>query len=258
MIHETLFRAQCVALIATLGASATLHADPIPYAAVAPTINGLTDDAAWQRAAWRDIKYLTLGTPPSASDFSGRYKLLWNEAGLYLLAEIVDDVLIDAHPDPLERYWDDDTLEIFVDADASGGDHLYNYSAFAYHVALDNQAVDVGPFQSEEEAGNEHRFVRTFPDHIASSWQRANRAPHTIMWEVHIKVFGDDFNDDANTQPLRLSAGRTLGFMVAYCDADDTQGRQHFVGDVDIEPVNGDRNRGYIDADVFRRVTLVR
>ena len=34
--------------------------------------------------------------------------------------------------------------EIFIDEDNSGGNHQFNFNAFAYHIALDNQAVDIG------------------------------------------------------------------------------------------------------------------
>ena len=50
---------------------------------------------------------------------------------------------IDQHADPKYFYWDDDCLEIFIDEDAFGGDHEFNYNAFAYNVALDNQIVDI-------------------------------------------------------------------------------------------------------------------
>ena len=42
------------------------------------------------------------------NDFSGRFKLLWDEHYLYLMAEITDDILFDQHADPLKLYWDDD------------------------------------------------------------------------------------------------------------------------------------------------------
>ena len=45
--------------------------------------------------------------------------------------------------------------------------------------------------------------------------------------------------------------------MVSYCDSDRTAGREHFMGNVLIEPVNGDRVRGYIDAGVFGTIQLV-
>ena len=52
------------------------------------------------------------GSAPESGDFSGRYKLRWNKDALYLLAEIQDDHLSDTYANPLERYWDDDCLEI--------------------------------------------------------------------------------------------------------------------------------------------------
>lgn len=117
----------------------------VAYSAKAPSIDGTNlDDAIWQQAAWQPMPYLMAGTKPASSDFAGRYRLLWDDKYLYLQAEIVDDVLWDSRPNPLEAYWDDDALEVFIDSDASGGKHLDNHSALAYHVALDNQAVDMG------------------------------------------------------------------------------------------------------------------
>ena len=42
-------------------------------------------------------------------------------------------------------------MEIFIDADAGGGDYLHNYNAFAYCISADNQAADMGPFLSDED-----------------------------------------------------------------------------------------------------------
>ena len=86
------------------------HAYQAPKASKAPTIDGVADDLAWQRAEWANIDQLTLGEKPSNNDFSGRFKLVWTSQKLYILAEIIDDVLIDTNADPLELYWEDDTL----------------------------------------------------------------------------------------------------------------------------------------------------
>ncbi|MEO0575959.1 MAG: sugar-binding protein [Pseudomonadota bacterium] len=239
------------ALTLALLTAACVQADEPRYVAVAPTIDGLPTDAAWAQSQWRQIDDVIIGSDLAPDDFDGRYKLLWNESGLFLLAEIRDDILIDTHADPLAHYWDDDALEIFIDADASGGEHLYDYNAYAYHVALDNQAVDIGPFRSKQDRENGRRYVRTFPEHIESRWQRSLDDPHLIYWEVAITVHGEDAD-----APVQLDHGHTLGFMLSYCDADDATGRQHFIGDVDIAAVDGDRNRGYIDASVFRKITL--
>jgi len=125
-----------------ISTSFACNAYEAPYALNAPIIDGQSIDSAWRAAPWQSIDQLSLGTQPSTDDFSGRFKVVWTESKLFLLAEITDDVLIDTHADPLELYWEDDTLEIFLDEDKSGGKHLDNYNAFAYHLALDNQAVD--------------------------------------------------------------------------------------------------------------------
>ena len=133
-----------------LSPAAQAKQDSVMFTANAPVIDGVANDAAWKEGDWHDMTSLMWGTNPEPSDFSGRYKLRWDKKALYLLAEIQDDHLSDTYANPLERYWDDDFLEIFIDADASGGDHLNNYNAFAYLLALDNQVVDIGPNEAGE------------------------------------------------------------------------------------------------------------
>ncbi|MGB5697454.1 MAG: sugar-binding protein, partial [Polyangiales bacterium] len=115
-----------------------------PKAKRAPTIDGVADEAIWQQAPWQEITHRWLGPEYSPEDFQGRFKVAWTPERIYILAELVDDILFDSHRDPLVQYWDDDCLEIFLDEDYSGGDHQYNHNAFAYHVSLDNQAIDIG------------------------------------------------------------------------------------------------------------------
>lgn len=236
-------------------------ANEAPRADIAPAIDGNADDNAWQRAKWQDLNFLMAGSLPNSDDFSARYKVVWTPEHLYLLAEITDDVLLDSHPDPLQFYWDDDALEIFIDEDASGGLHRHDYNAFAYHLALDNQAVDIGPFRSEEDRAAGIQNTRTFPEHVTAVWRRSLDSPHRIVWEVRISVFGDDYKERyaagaEPATPVTLHAGKKLGFMVAYCDADSAAGREHFMGDTAIEAVDGDRNLGYIDAGVFGTLSL--
>ena len=77
-----------------------------PRAAVAPVIDGVADDAAWERAEWRDISARWLGPEYTSDDFQGRFKVVWTEKRIYVLGEFVDDVLIDSHRDPLVQYVD--------------------------------------------------------------------------------------------------------------------------------------------------------
>ena len=234
-----------IVLVGFLLVLSNTFAFEIPMATTPPTIDGDPGDPSWAHAEWRTIDQLILGEQPSKDDFSGRYKLLWTENQLYMLAEIIDDVLIDKHASPLNNYWEDDALEILIDEDASGGDHLKNFNAFAYHIALDNQAVDINR-EGEPELLN---------DHVESLWKRD---PDTgkVIWEIALALYDDDYHP--SSLPLKLSENKEIGIMIAYCDADDLSGRQNFLTSYDIKAVDGSKNRAYIDADVFEKARLIK
>jgi hypothetical protein len=183
---------------------------------------------------------------PKPEDFYGRYKLLWDNNYLYLQAEITDNILFDKTPDPRVNYWDDDCLEVFIDSDASGGNHQYNHSAFAYHIALDNQAVDIG----------DDKQVHLYNDHLTSYWQRDQIQPEKIIWEVALKLFPNHYSDNQPLPSITLKPEQKIGFMLAYCDNDGSATREHFMGSHKIKAVNGDTNRGWIDANVFGSIQL--
>lgn len=221
-----------------------------PQASGALTIDGRGEEPDWQQAVWRPLQYLMDGRAPvSALDFSARYRAVWRSDALYLLVEVRDDVLLDSVADPLDRYWDDDALEVFVDEDNAGGPHQFDDAAYAYHIALDGQVVDIGPRGPGEAPG-----PRTYPDHVQARWTRDPDDPTLLIWEVRVRLYAQG----APEQPVRLHAGKRIGFMLAYCDSDQPgKGREHFVGDIEIPARNGSRNLGYLDADVFGVMLLV-
>lgn len=215
----------------------------VPRASIAPIIDGNSSDSAWVAARWRPIDNIWLGGPLDPADFSGRYKLAWTEHKLYVMVEFTDDVLVDFHRDPLNQYWDDDCLEIFIDEDHSGGNHQYNHNAFAYHMSLDNQAIDIGTDKS----------ARNYTHHTQSQWRQQG---DKVIWEVAIDIYTDQYRDDAeDNKPTTLATGKLMGFMLAYCDNDHSELREHFIGS---EYAAGDhKDRGWIDANLFGTLELV-
>ncbi len=207
-----------------------------------PVINGKADDPIWSDTDWLPLNELWLGEAHTEDDFSGRYKLSWAEDALYLLAEIKDDVLIDKNSDPLQAWWDDDCLEIFIDEDNSGGEHQYNHNAFAYHIALDGNVVDM----STEKTG------KLYNSHIES--KRTTKG-NTSIWEVKILLFDDSYNDDGENTPLKLYIGKIIGFALAYCDNDYSKERENFIGSIYVE--GKDKNKGWIDANIFGTLKLI-
>jgi hypothetical protein len=213
-----------------------------PRATIAPSIDGVADDAAWGRAPWKALAHRWLGPEYSESDFAGRFKVTWTETRIYLLVEIVDDVLLDSHRDPLVQYWDDDCLEIFLDEDHSGGDHQYNHNAFAYHLSLDNQAIDIGT----------NRKPQSYSHHLDSHWKQLG---NKVVWELAIDVYTDQYIDGASdNKPVSLMAGKVLGLLLAYCDNDGSELRENFIGSEAV--LSGAKDRAWIDASVFGTLVL--
>ncbi len=208
-----------------------------------PIIDGIGDDNCWEHAQWADINYLWLGEEVEANDFSGRYKIVWSKERLYFLIEIIDDVLSDTHPDALIDYYKDDTLEIFLDEDNSGGDHKYNYNAIAYHIALDYNVVDL----------NKSGAPQLYNEHLN---MKRTKSADTCTWEIEVKVFSDKYDETSTSnQPVDLASGKVLGFGIAYCDNDGGEDRESFLGSFDIP--GSDKNLAWQNADVFSSLKLI-
>lgn len=204
-------------------------------------IDGKANEDIWAKAEWQPLDQLWIGEMPDAQDFQGRYKIAWSEDMLLVLAEITDDTLTDIHADGLKNYWDDDCLEIFVDEDASGGNHQYSHNAFAYHLSLDGKAVDISP----------DTVFTYYNDHVR---QARTQQGHLSVWEVGVKIFDDTYRDGAQNTPVKLAKGKKMGFALAYCDNDRSPEREHFMGSVYVP--GEDKNQGWKDAGIFGELTL--
>jgi len=213
-----------------------------PHAGETVNVDGIADEKVWRKAKWQNLEHRWLGPEYSKEDFQGRYKVIWSKSKLYILTEIVDDILIDMHRNPLTQYWDDDTLEIFLDEDFSGGDHQYNHNAFAYHMSLDNQAIDIGT----------NKLAQKYSHHVESRWQQQG---DKLIWEVSIDIYTDTYQDQGqDNKAVELFAGKVMGLMVAYCDNDGSELRENFVGSESAAGKAPDR--GWKDAGMFGKLIL--
>ncbi len=213
-----------------------------PRAISTPVIDGSVE-AVWERAAWAPIDVFWLGTQsnPSAQDYSGRYKALWDEDYLYLLFDVTDDRIYDGVRDALDRYWEDDTVELFIDENKNGGQHGYNTSAWAYHISTYGDVVDYttsGP--------------KLLNDHITSRLV-SNGSKH--LWEIRVRIYGEDYADWKTNTPLKLFAGKLMGFSACYIDNDGSPQRESMMGSVNT--AGHKNNQGYLDASVFGSLRLV-
>lgn len=213
-----------------------------PRATTTPVIDGVMD-TVWDAAPWAPIDVYWLGTQrPSAQDFSGRYKAMWDAGNLYLLFDITDDVLFDNWANPLEHYWDDDSVEIFLDENKNGGNHQYNTSAWAYHVSIFGDVVDFTNSTTPKLLNN----------HIT---MRKVSVGTKHLWEMSVRVYGENYDDAKTNIPLTLFVGKQMGFSAAYNDNDSSSQRESMIGSVDTQGHKNDQ--GYINASVFGSMTLV-
>jgi len=208
-----------------------------------PVIDGYASEAFWgDTIPWYPLEYVWLPYDDyiAPEDFTGRFKLSWTDDRLLLLVEIVDDVLYDIYSNPLDNYWNDDCVEVFLDEDHSGGSHGNNYNAFAYHVSTTFDVVDGGTGTSA-----------LFNSHIDAAWTQDG---NVYTWELSIKVFDDTYVDESST-PVTLTNGKEMGYSLAYCDNDASTYRENFIGSKYLE--ESVSNDSYLNASLFGTLTLV-
>jgi hypothetical protein len=212
-------------------------------ASVAPKIDGSTNDACWANAYWAPIDQLWVGTATSnPNNYSGRYKVSWDDSLVYIIMEITDDIFHDTHANPLQNYWDDDCIEIFIDEDKSGGNHQFNYNAFAYHVSPFGDIVD---------------YNTTGPALFNQNlYFDLDTNGNVYTWEVAMRIHNLNFNpNNPNASRVNLTANKVMGFSLAYNDSDAKNSRERMYGSQVIEGANKDLS--YINADVFGTLTLL-
>ncbi|MCL2176183.1 MAG: CBM9 family sugar-binding protein [Treponema sp.] len=255
------------------------------FAETAPTIDGNGNDPAWEKAEWKPIAQVwmapgsngnaneTVFSPtPSSKNFYGRYKIIWTEDRLYYLAEITDNILVHGR-DPYVNPENDDCLELFINSNGKGGNHVANNTAIAYHMKLDEEnAMDyvsgqqnVLPFRNGFIKRNHHLKYRI--GNLDLPNRRSIDGTNEYTWEVEMKIYPDTLpvNDNPDTSPPavpeKLSEGKVLRFAVAYCDADAKGQREYFMGSVFIDEnnfSNRSRNQAYLTADVYAKLYLVK
>lgn len=207
-------------------------------------IDGQAKDACWESATWYTMNqvWLPFGEEMKDGDFEGRFKLAWDSAYLYLLVEVIDDSLSDDHADPLQNWWDDDCVEIFIDEDRSKGDHQNNNNAFAYHVSLFYDAIDMGA-----NGGVNYKENLTIAMDTISE--------NTYQWEFAIKQYDKTFSPTkAEDSRVYLTPNKIMGFSIAYCDNDETSSRENFIGNMIMNASNSNDN--YKTANYFGTLQL--
>ncbi len=209
-------------------------------------IDGQATEECWATAEWHPINqvWIPWNEKMKEGDFNGRFKVSWDREYLYVLVEVVDDSLSDDHSNPLLNWWDDDCVEIFVDENRSKGNHERNNNAFAYHVSLFYDAIDLN---SSGQGVNYKNNIKVDMDTIGY---------HTYLWEFAVKNYDAYFNiSNPEASRVYLHHNKQMGFTIAYCDNDEKTTRENFIGSMVMTPATA--NDMYKNADYFGLMILV-
>ena len=278
-----------MALLSLLGATHVLNgfsANPeacnnyIAYKTIdIPFFDGIGDEEFWANCPWYTIDQVWLpynndvdypGATKEASskpitdehDFSGKFKLAWNEEEnmLYLLAVITDDVFVSGYAG-VGSYSVYDVLEIFIDEDRSGGEHELDLgssvaaNAFSYHInSVPYEDGDVQNYMSAMDIAGSKGDIVNYNNHFP--YFALRKDGNTYTYELAMKLYRGESGisyetDAANEYEVQLYEGKVSGFSLAYCDNDDPNNlsRDHFIGSSYLPA--GKNNSNYQNADLF-------
>jgi hypothetical protein len=99
----------------------------VTYTDTPPVVDGLVDDLWLQMPAY-SMDNVIVGAVFGDSDLFGTWRTMWDESNLYYLAEIVDEAKVFDSPQP----YDDDAVELYIDADNSKGSFYDGVDDFHY------------------------------------------------------------------------------------------------------------------------------
>jgi hypothetical protein len=260
------------------------------FAETPPVIDGVGDDLCWARAGWQDIKYAWMYNSPyslptgavtpnpeggaigKTADFSGRFKAVWTADRLYVLAEIIDDII--STPNINAAYTNpenNDCLELFISEKAStAASRGTAANFFAYHMSYNETDVMdyIGGINSSSDPNIriENGFIKR--NHHLNYKIGKNDTTHTYIWEVEMKVYdGDSYptnSSPTDRTPVTLTEGKKMGFAAAYNDNDagshssgNSGKRDHFIGSMYVQGASDDaRNQGYKNPSVYSKMYL--
>ncbi|MEH6457086.1 MAG: sugar-binding protein [Cocleimonas sp.] len=149
------------------------------------------------------ISKVIQGTVANPRDLTGRWRANWDDKNLYIWVGVVDE----SHLSDSKDYWQDDSIEIYIDADASRGDSYDNFNDFHLGFSLGNNKINAGGTTPKDKLSLIKYTTRQLPTgyqlEVAIPWSTLNIIPkseHTLGFDIQIN---DD--DNGNDRDAKMS-----------------------------------------------------
>lgn len=151
----------------------------------------------WQGAAIYTLRQVISGNVAGTQDLAALWQAAWDANNLYLRIGVEDDRAI--HDSSLP--WEDDAVEVFVDADASGGSQYDNLNDFHFIFNVQEGKVALGKNTPRDTRPISQRVTRSDKGYVLDV---------TLPW---------------STLRMQPRAGLRMGLDVQVSDDDDGNGR---------------------------------
>ncbi len=205
------------------------------------TLDGILDEAAWTRASYQGQDHI-LETPldfsPIEEDFSMKWAVVADANWLYIAWRVVDEAIQNTETD-FCNVWQDDAIEVYIDALNDGPDCL---AGTANCYLPDDAQITVGA----DNIGNDDPDLLEFGgvagkgscDFGGSPWptlckgivKELESEEGLLGWQAEIALALDTLgNNDDGTPEWHIvpDHGLTIGFSIQGNDDDNGAGRDH-------------------------------
>ncbi len=182
----------------------------LPQTLIPPAIDGSVDKV-WSGApthAFNDVVWGSLYWMYGDYDLSGTWKALWDTSNVYYLVDVTDDRL---RAGSGSSWRDDDTAEVFIDADNSKESEYDGANDFHYAFRWNDSTVNVGPLSVQDATGVRFAIASTHDGYrveVAIPFSTLNVTP----LETHIlgaEMFLDDDDDYGDREATRAWYGNS-------------------------------------------------
>jgi hypothetical protein len=175
----------------------TVHAQ-VPRASEAPALDGRTTDGAWSAATPHPLETALVGREVGESDLSATWRALWDDRALYVAVTVTDDsVTADS-----DAAWQDDSVEVYVDADNSKRSEYDGENDFQFVVPYGAESVSTGG--ASPAPGDTEHAQRQTPDgwqlELRFPWSAGGVSPEAgdfVGFDVHVNDDDDGGERDA-------------------------------------------------------------
>jgi hypothetical protein len=212
----------------------TMAATIMP-AATPPVIDGNEDDV-WSAAPQYKIANVVYSPLSSPNDLSADFRAMWDENNLYVLVDVMDDIL--RHDSTPDKWYEDDSVEVYIDASNSKSSQ-YGQTDYQYTFNWDKTLPKMQETKHNRTEGVQYVLVTTdkgYRVEIKFPWSTLGAKPFAgakIGLDIHVndndsgkrdhKIAWFAEQDNAWENPQAFGNAELAG-LVGWWKFDETEG----------------------------------